>query len=43
MSNLGKSPCDEAAILSGSSGKARTTRGTWVLVADHSRFEPRIY
>lgn len=33
MSNLGKSPCDEAAILSGSSGKARTTRGTWVLVA----------
>ena len=26
-------PCDEAAIRSGSPGNARTTRGTWVLVA----------
>lgn len=33
MSNLGKSPCDEAAIHSGSSGNAQSTRGSWVLVA----------
>ncbi len=33
MSNLGKSPCDEAAIRSGRSENARTTRGAWVLVA----------
>lgn len=33
MSNLGTSPCDEAAIRSGSSGNAQSTRGTWVLVA----------
>jgi EmrB/QacA subfamily drug resistance transporter len=33
MSNLGKSPCDEAAIRSGAPGNAQTTRGTWVLVA----------
>jgi EmrB/QacA subfamily drug resistance transporter len=33
MSILGKSPCDEAAIRSGSSANAKTTRGTWVLVA----------
>src|SRR5450432_665347 len=33
MSNLGKSPCDEAAIRSGPSANAKTARGTWVLVA----------
>ena len=33
MLNLGKSPCDEAAIRSGRLGNAQTTRGTWVLVA----------
>jgi EmrB/QacA subfamily drug resistance transporter len=33
MSNLGKSPCDETAIRSGRSGNAKTTSGTWVLVA----------
>jgi EmrB/QacA subfamily drug resistance transporter len=33
MSNLGKSPCDEAAIRSGSSATAKATRGSWVLVA----------
>ncbi|MEQ1354634.1 MAG: MFS transporter, partial [Candidatus Acidiferrum sp.] len=33
MSTLGKSPCDEAAIRSGRSGNAQTTRGVWVLVA----------
>jgi EmrB/QacA subfamily drug resistance transporter len=33
MSNLGKSPCDEAAILSAKSTRSRSNRGTWVLTA----------
>jgi MFS family permease len=33
MSNLGKFPCDEAAILAAGSGNAQTGKGTWVLVA----------
>jgi EmrB/QacA subfamily drug resistance transporter len=33
MSNLGRSPCDEAAIRSGAPANAKTTRGAWVLVA----------
>src|ERR1700761_9287720 len=33
MSSLGKSPCDETAILTARSGECNPDKGTWVLAA----------